>query len=37
MAFGVQGYGEYGAVRARANPIAADLLAAYRRFGVLVG
>ena len=37
MAFGVAGYGEYGPVRARANPIAADLLAAYRRHVVMVG
>lgn len=37
MAFGAQGYAEYGPVRARVNPIAADLLAPYRKHAVLVG
>lgn len=36
MAFGVAGYGEYGPVRARPNPIATALLAPYRRHPVLV-
>ena len=36
MAFGIGGYGEYGPVRARPNPIAAALLAPYRRYPVLV-
>lgn len=37
MAFGVAGYGEYGPMRARANPVATELLAPYRRSPVLVG
>ena len=36
MAFGIAGYGEYGAVRARPNPIVETLLAPYRRNPVLV-
>lgn len=34
---GVAGFGEYGAVRVRANPKVVDLLAPYRRGGALVG
>lgn len=37
MAFGVAGYGEWGPVRARSNPIATELLAPYRRHVVMVG
>lgn len=37
MAFGIAGYGEYGAVRARPNPIVVSLLAPYRKHPVLVG
>ncbi|MFI7072051.1 hypothetical protein [Micromonospora sediminicola] len=36
MAFGVAGYGEYGPVRVRPNPIVEALLSAYRRRPVLV-
>jgi len=36
MAFGISGYGEYGAVRARSNPIAAEMLSPYRRSPLLV-
>ena len=36
MAFGIAGYGEYGAVRARPNPIVETLLAPYRRNPVKV-
>lgn len=36
MAFGIAGYGEYGAVRARPNPIVDALLAPYRRNPVKV-
>lgn len=35
--FGVAGFGEYGVVRIRANPKAAEMLADYRRRPVLVG
>jgi len=35
--FGVAGFGEYGAVRVRQNPMAAAMLAPYRRDPVLVG
>jgi hypothetical protein len=35
MAFGVAGYGDYGPVRARANPIVVSLLDPYRRFDVV--
>jgi hypothetical protein len=34
MAFGVAGYGDYGPVRARANPIVVSLLDPYRRYDV---
>jgi len=37
MSFGVQGYGEYGLVRARQNPITAAMLQPYVRDPVLVG
>lgn len=37
MSFGIQQYGEYGAVRARANPIAADLLFRYELRAAKVG
>lgn len=36
MAFGIAGYGEYGAVRARPNPIVEALLSPYRRNPVKV-
>ncbi|MDG4796211.1 hypothetical protein [Micromonospora sp. WMMD1082] len=36
MAFGIAGYGEYGAVRARPNPIVEALLSAYQRMPVKV-
>lgn len=36
MAFGIAGYGEYGAVRARPNPIVEALLAPYQRHPVQV-
>ncbi|WP_028192941.1 hypothetical protein [Salinispora pacifica] len=36
MAFGIAGYGEYGPVRARPNPIVDALLAPYRRHPVKV-
>lgn len=36
MAFGVAGYGDYGAVRARPNPIAEALLRTYVRDAVMV-
>ncbi|MEU5549205.1 hypothetical protein ABZ738_05500 [Micromonospora sp. NPDC047793] len=36
MAFGIAGYGEYGAVRARPNPIVEALLGAYQRMPVKV-
>lgn len=35
--FGVAGFGEYGVVRIRQNPMAAAMLAPYRRDPVLVG
>ncbi|MEU8379775.1 hypothetical protein [Streptosporangium sp. NPDC048865] len=35
--FGVAGFGEYGVVRIRQNPIASGMLAPYRRDPVLVG
>lgn len=35
--FGVAGYGEYGPIRVRQNPIACGLLQPYRRNPVLVG
>jgi hypothetical protein len=35
-AFGVAGFGEYGAIRVRQNPIAMSMLAPYRRDPVLV-
>lgn len=35
--FGVSGYSEWGPVRIRPNPVAAQLLAAYRRNPILVG
>lgn len=35
--FGVAGFGEYGAIRVRQNPIAMGMLAPYRRSPVLVG
>lgn len=35
--FGVAGFGEYGAVRVKQNPIARDLLQPYRRNPVMVG
>jgi hypothetical protein len=37
MAFGVAGYGEYGAVRARMSNPAMSMLDPYRRYPVLVG
>lgn len=37
MSFGIQQYGEYGAVRARANPIASDLLFPYELRAAKVG
>jgi hypothetical protein len=37
MTFGVANYGDFGPIRARPNPIAAALLAPYRRKPVLVG
>lgn len=37
MAFGVAGYGEYGAVRARMSNPAMEMLDPYRRYPVLVG
>jgi len=37
MSWGVQSYGDYGAVRARPNPVALGLLAPYRRNPILVG
>jgi hypothetical protein len=35
--FGIAGYGEYGPIRVRANPMAVGLLEPYRRYPVLVG
>ena len=35
--FGVAGFGEWGPVRVRQNPIAAAMIAPYERFRVLVG
>lgn len=35
--WGVAGYGEYGPMRVRQNPVAYNLVAPYRRFTVLVG
>lgn len=35
--FGVAGFGEFGSIRVRQNPIVAQMLAPYRRWGVLIG
>lgn len=36
MAFGIAGYGEYGAVRARANPIVTSMLEPYRKNSAVI-
>lgn len=36
MAFGIAGYGEYGAVRARANPIVTSMLEPYRKHPAVI-